>query len=107
MPDIDAKRSHVRIAAAILGALLVAATVFTYLSYSAAFTSVDTVTVTSPRAGLVMEKDAKVKYRGIQIGKVSDIEYAGDHAKLTLVIDSGQMHFIPSNAIVRIAGNTI
>jgi len=30
MPDIDAKRSHVRIAAAILGALLVAATVFTY-----------------------------------------------------------------------------
>ena len=31
-----------------------------------------------------MERDAKVKYRGIQIGKVKEIEYAGDQAKLTL-----------------------
>ena len=38
MPDIDAKRSHVRIAAAILATILVAATVFTYLAYTAAFT---------------------------------------------------------------------
>ena len=103
MADGDAKRSHVRIAAAILAALMVAAAVFTYLSYTAAFTSTDTVTVTSPRAGLVMERDAKVKYRGIQIGKVNDIEYAGDQAKLTLAIDSNQLRYIPSNAIVRIA----
>ncbi|MDT5297313.1 MAG: phospholipid/cholesterol/gamma-HCH transport system substrate-binding protein [Mycobacterium sp.] len=107
MPDINAKRSHVRIAAAILAALLVVATVFTYLSYTAAFTSVDTVTVTSPRAGLVMENDAKVKYRGIQIGRVKGIEYAGDQAKLTLAIDSSQLPYIPSNAKVRIAGTTV
>ncbi len=96
-----------RIAAAILAALLLAATVFTYLSYTAAFTSVDTVTVTSPRAGLVMDTDAKVKYRGIQIGKVKDIEYAGDQAKLTLAIDSSQMRYVPSNAKVRIGGTTV
>jgi phospholipid/cholesterol/gamma-HCH transport system substrate-binding protein len=35
MSDGDAKRSHVRIAAAILAAILVAATVFTYLAYTA------------------------------------------------------------------------
>ena len=46
MADGDAKRSHVRIAAAILAALVLAAAVFTYLSYTAAFTSTDTVTVT-------------------------------------------------------------
>ena len=86
MSDGDAKRSHVRIAAAILAAILVAATVFTYLAYTAAFTVTETVTVTSPRAGLVMEQDAKVKYRGIQIGEVKDIEYAGNQAKLTLSI---------------------
>ena len=56
MSDGDAKRSHVRIAAAILAALVLAAAVFTYLAYTAAFTSTDTVTVTSPRAGLVMEQ---------------------------------------------------
>ena len=65
---------------------LLAAAVFTYLAYTAAFTVTDTVTVTAPRAGLVMEQDAKVKYRGIQIGEVEDIEYAGDQAKLTLSI---------------------
>ena len=107
MPDGDAKRSHVRIAAAILGALLVAAVVFTYLAYTAAFTSTDKVTVTSSRAGLVMDRDAKVKYRGIQIGEVDSIEYEGDQAKLTLAIDSNELRFIPSNAVVRIASTTV
>src|SRR5258705_13238925 len=107
MPDIEAKRSHVRIAAPILAAILVAATVFTYLSYTAAFTSTDTVTVTSPRAGLVMESDAKVKYRGIQIGEVKAIEYAGNQAKLTLAIKSDEMRYIPANAVVHIAGTTV
>ncbi|KUI18642.1 MCE-family protein [Mycobacterium sp. GA-1285] len=107
MADTEANRSHVRIAAAILTALLVAATVFTYLAYTAAFTPVDSVTVTSPRAGLVMERDAKVKYRGVQIGEVKSIEYAGDEAKLTLAIDRGEMRFIPANAVVRIASTTV
>ena len=107
MSDIEAKRSHVRIAAAILTAVLLAAVVFTYLSYTAAFTSTDTVTVTSERAGLVMERDAKVKYRGIQIGKVTDIQFAGDEAKLTLSVDSSQMRYIPSNATVKIGGTTV
>ena len=63
--------------------------------------------MTSPRAGLVMETDAKVKYRGIQIGKVESIDYAGDQAKLTLAIDSSELRYIPSNAKVRIAGTTV
>ena len=65
------------------------------------------MTVTSPRAGLVMDSDAKVKYRGIQIGEVEYIEYAGDQAKLTLAIDSNEMRYIPSNAVVRIASTTV
>ncbi|KAA1431744.1 MCE family protein [Mycolicibacter arupensis] len=96
-----------RLAAAILGAILLAATVFTYMSYVSVFSSTDKVTVTSPRAGLVMEQDAKVKYRGIQVGKVKSIAYQGDQAKLSLAIDSSAMHQIPSNAAVHIAGNTI
>lgn len=107
MSNGNAKRSHVRIAAAILAAIVLAAVVFTYLSYTAAFTPTDKVTVTAPRAGLVMERDAKVKYRGIQIGKVTDIEYAGREAKLTLSLNRGEMRYIPSNVTVRIAGNTI
>src|ERR1700712_781873 len=103
----DSNRSHVRIAAAILAAIVLAAVVFTYLSYTAAFTPTEPVTVTAPRAGLVMDTDAKVKYRGIQIGKVTAIDYAGDQAKLTLSIDSGELPYIPANSEVRIASNTV
>lgn len=107
MADGDAKRSHVRIAAAILAVCVLAAVVFTYLSYTAAFTPTDKVTVLSPRAGLVMEDKAKVKYRGVQVGQVESIEYTGNEAKLTLAIRSGELNYIPSNASVRIAGTTI
>jgi phospholipid/cholesterol/gamma-HCH transport system substrate-binding protein len=107
MASTGSRRTTVRLAAAVLAGLVVAFAVLTYLSYTAAFTSTDTVTVAAPRAGLVMEKGAKVKYRGIQVGKVDDISYAGDQARLTLAINSGEMHFIPSNATVHIAGNTI
>ncbi|ORA16307.1 MCE family protein [Mycobacterium arosiense] len=107
MVNTDARRTTVRLAAAVLAGLMVAFAVLTYLSYTAAFASIDTVTVSAPRAGLVMEKGAKVKYRGIQIGKVETIEYSGDQARLTLGINSDALHFIPSNAAVHIAGNTI
>jgi phospholipid/cholesterol/gamma-HCH transport system substrate-binding protein len=107
MANSGSRTRNGRIAAAVLATVILAFAVLTYLSYTAAFTSTDTVTVTSPRAGLVMDKDAKVKYRGIQIGKVRDITYSGDQAQLTLAIDSSQLRYIPSNAEVRIASNTI
>ena len=107
MADTGSRRTTVRLAAAVLASLIVAFAVLSYLSYTAAFASTDTVTVAAPRAGLVMDKDAKVKYRGIQIGKVEAIDYAPDQARLTLAINSDDMHFIPSNVTVRIAGNTI
>jgi phospholipid/cholesterol/gamma-HCH transport system substrate-binding protein len=101
------RTTAIRIAAAVLAAILVAFSVFTYLSYTAAFSPTDTVTVTSQRAGLVMDKEAKVKYRGIQIGKVEDIAYTGDQAKLTLAINRDQLRYVPSNALVRIASTTV
>src|SRR6516225_9299384 len=107
MAKTGSRSTSVRLAAALLASALVAFAVLTYLSYSAAFASTDTVVVSAPRAGLVMDKGAKVKYRGIQIDKVTDIGYSGDQARLTLAINSDDMHFIPANAPVHIAGNTI
>ncbi len=107
MADTRSRRASVRLAAALLASLIVGFAVLTYLSYTAAFASTDTVTVSSPRAGLVMDTGAKVKYRGVQVGKVEAIDYAGDQARLTLSINSDDMRFIPSNASVRIASPTI
>jgi phospholipid/cholesterol/gamma-HCH transport system substrate-binding protein len=101
------RKRALRIAALVLVASFVAVSSLTYLSYSGAFIPVDTVTVTSTRAGLVMDRDAKVKYLGIQVGRVSAIEYNGAQAQLTLKIRREQMQYIPANATVRIASNTV
>jgi len=107
MASTGSRPATVRLAAALLASLVVAFAVLTYLSYTAAFTPTETVTVTADRAGLVMEKGAKVKYRGLQIGKVEDISYSGNQARLKLAINSKELGYIPSNAIVHIGGNTI
>jgi phospholipid/cholesterol/gamma-HCH transport system substrate-binding protein len=66
------------------------------------------VTVVSDRAGLVMDKDAKVRMRGVQVGKVSDIQDRADGtAVLHLAMDRSQLQLIPANVVVDITSNTV
>ncbi len=76
--------------------------------FRGSFTETVPVTVISDRAGLVMDKDAKVKMRGVQVGKVADIEDRADGtAVLHLAMDPKQMKLIPSNVLVDITSNTV
>ena len=45
----------------------------TYSLFAGTLRSKVPVTLTSDRAGLVMEPNAKVKFRGVQVGRVSSI----------------------------------
>jgi virulence factor Mce-like protein len=72
------------------------------------FTKTVPVTVISDRAGLVMNPDARVKMRDIQVGKVASIEsLPNGQAALHLAIDPSQMYLIPSNVSVDIASSTV
>ncbi|MXP19944.1 MCE family protein [Gordonia sp. HNM0687] len=71
------------------------------------FASTQTVTVQAPRAGLVMSPDAKVRLRGVPVGRVESIDTGDDEAVLTLSIDSDQMSNIPGNVGADIKSNTI
>jgi phospholipid/cholesterol/gamma-HCH transport system substrate-binding protein len=72
------------------------------------FTKTVPVTVVSPRAGLVMNPDAKVKMRGVVVGKVASIEERPDgKAVLNLAMQPSQMHLIPANVLVDIASTTV
>lgn len=53
------------------------------------------------------DRDAKVKYRGIQIKGVHAIDYRGDQATLTLAIERSQLHYIPPMRRRLIGGTTI
>lgn len=66
------------------------------------------VTVISDRAGLVMDPDAKVKMRGVQVGKVSDIQTRPDGTvALKLAMDPDQLKRIPANVLVDITSTTV
>jgi phospholipid/cholesterol/gamma-HCH transport system substrate-binding protein len=72
------------------------------------FTESVSVTVLSPRAGLVMNPDAKVAVRGVQVGKVASIEDLPDGgAALHLAMDPDRLSAIPANALVDIASPTV
>ncbi len=87
----------------ILGIIGVAVNLF-----QGGFTETVPVTVLAPRAGLVMNPDAKVKMRGVQVGKVDSIEpRANGQAVLHLAIDPSQLHFIPANVLVDITSSTV
>lgn len=88
---------------AIAGIVLFAVTMF-----RGDFTETVPLTVLSPRAGLVMDPDAKVKMHGVQVGKVDSIEeLPGGQAVLHLAMDPSKMHAIPANVGVDIASTTV
>lgn len=76
--------------------------------FRGSFTETLPVTVLSPRAGLVMNPDAKVKMRGVQVGKVASIESRPNgQAALHLAMDPSEMHLIPQNVLVDIVSSTV
>ncbi|OBG96197.1 MCE-family protein [Mycobacterium sp. E3251] len=76
--------------------------------FQGSFTESVPVTVISQRAGLVMNPDAKVKLRGVQVGKVASIDSLPDgKAAIHLAMDPSQLRFIPGNVLVDIASSTV
>lgn len=65
------------------------------------------VTLTADRSGLVMEPNAKVKLRGVQVGHVATISGGNDNASLTLKIDRDQVNKIPANVEARINATSL
>ncbi|MDO3634914.1 MCE family protein [Mycolicibacterium arseniciresistens] len=76
--------------------------------FRGSFTSTVPVTVVADRAGLVMNPEARVKMRGVQVGQVSSIEERADgKAVLHLAMNPEQLKLIPSNVRVDIASTTV
>ncbi|MCX4093428.1 MCE family protein [Nocardia sp. alder85J] len=86
---------------------LVAIVAVALTMFAGGFTSTDAVYIDTPRAGLVLDPDAKVKIRGVEIGRVKTVSYAGDQARLQLAIDPDQLKLVPANATVDIRSTTV
>jgi phospholipid/cholesterol/gamma-HCH transport system substrate-binding protein len=76
-------------------------------AFNGTFSRSVVVTVTSDRSGLVMEPNAKVKLRGVQVGHVAAVRGGANPVSLTLDLDPGQVRYIPANVEVRINATTL
>lgn len=87
--------------------VIAALVAFALARFSGEFTGSVPVTVLAERAGLVMNPDAKVKMRGVEVGRVASIDERPDgKAELHLEMNPGQLELIPANATVDIASST-
>jgi phospholipid/cholesterol/gamma-HCH transport system substrate-binding protein len=96
-----------RIAGACLVLFVVAIVVLSLLMFARAFADRVPLTVRSDRAGLVMEADATVRSRGVEIGNVTDIRQEFDGATIHIEVDPAALEAIPSNSLVNIGSNTV
>ena len=76
-------------------------------AFNQAFTSTVPLTLTADRSGLVMEPYAKVKMRGVQVGRVATVVGGVDSATIQLYIDPDQVKNIPANVEARISATSL
>ncbi len=89
--------------------LLTAIAVFLFVTtaaFSGTFRSYVPVTLTSDRSGLVMETGAKVKMRGVEVGRVRASTAVRVTPSLRLEIDPDQIQYIPANVGAQIRATT-
>ncbi len=91
----------------ILAVVTIAALWLTYSLFVGSFKKTETVTLTSERSGLVMETNAKVKLRGVQVGRVASIQGGSQPVALKLEIDKDKIGFIPANVEAQIRATTV
>ncbi|MFI5540392.1 MCE family protein [Nocardia sp. NPDC051900] len=98
---------RLKVAGAALLLLIVAVVAVAASMYTGRFRSTVAVTVETPRSGLVLDSDAEVRMRGVELGKVSAVEFRGDRARLRLELDPELLRLVPANATVDIRSTTV
>ncbi|MBC7304200.1 MAG: MCE family protein [Nocardia sp.] len=96
-----------KLAALTMVGMLVGLAAFAFALFQGVFTTTAQVLVDAPRAGLVLDPDAKVKVRGVEIGRVAEINLRDDGAQILLEVDPEQLKLVPSNAGVDIRSTTV
>ena len=93
--------------ATLLVAVVVIAVALSLGAFNRSFSATVPVTLVSDRSGLIMEPYAKVKMRGVLVGRVADVSPGTDSVSLRLDIDPDQIKYIPANVEAKINATTL
>jgi phospholipid/cholesterol/gamma-HCH transport system substrate-binding protein len=103
---MNQRRIHPGWWALLLVVAMIASIPLTVAAFKRDFTSYAKVTLVSERAGLVMDPNSVVKYRGVEVGRVASIQ-PKDGATLQLEVESSQLKYIPANVEAQISAPTV
>lgn len=91
----------------VLIAVVAASVWLSFALFEGTFRSFVPVTLTSDRAGLVMDPGAKVRLRGVQVGRVASVSGGEGPVTLELQLDPSQVNTIPANVGAQIRASTL
>jgi phospholipid/cholesterol/gamma-HCH transport system substrate-binding protein len=108
---IDRHRPPYKTAGAVLLVIATVVAVFIYLAFRGELSPKTQLTLLSPRAGLVVERGAKVTFNGVEIGRLARIEMVDNNgtpgARLTLDVNPRYLDHIPANVVTEIQATTV
>ncbi|KUI11611.1 MCE-family protein MCE1A [Mycobacterium sp. GA-1285] len=108
---VDRHKPPYKVAGAVLLIVVTVAAGLLYLQFRGDLRRQAQLTLLAPRAGLVVERGAKVTYNGVEIGRVSGISHAdsavGQRAELSLEVDPRYLERIPANVTAEILATTV
>jgi len=96
-----------RLVGALLLVLLAVVGALIFLQFRGEFRAAEPLTLRSARAGLVVERGAKVTFNGVEIGRVTGIDASSPGARLTVEVDPDALTVIPANAVAEIRATTV
>jgi phospholipid/cholesterol/gamma-HCH transport system substrate-binding protein len=92
--------------AAILVVAIVGAVVLSAALFNRSFNSRVAVSLTSDRAGVMLEPGSKVKLRGVDVGEVASLQGGKKNVGVELELDPAQLKYIPANVEAEIKATT-
>jgi phospholipid/cholesterol/gamma-HCH transport system substrate-binding protein len=92
--------------AAILVVVIVGVVVLSAALFNRSFNSRVAVSLTSDRAGVMLEPGSKVKLRGVDVGEVASLEGGKKNVGVELELDPAQLKYIPANVEAEIKATT-
>ncbi len=107
---VDRHNPPYRVAGAVLVVITAVLAGLIYMQFRGDFIRSTELTLVSPRAGLVVERGAKVTYNGVEIGRVARIGTVDvdgrTNAQLSLDVDPDYVRFIPVNVFADVQATT-
>ena len=108
---VDRNKPPYKVAGAVLLIVATVAAALLYLQFRGDLSRKTQLLLLAPRAGLVVERGAKVTFNGVEIGRVGAISLAdtadGQQAQLSLDVNPRYLERIPRNVTAAIRATTV